>query len=699
MHKTQTEPFTQTSRLAISLQRLLLALIPALLLMTGCQPQPQQKVADAPSYTEIYRPQFHFTPQKNWMNDPNGLVYLDGEYHLFYQYNPFGDKWGHMSWGHAVSADLLHWQHLPVALPEEDGIMIFSGSAVIDEHNTSGFGQNGKPAMVAIYTGYHPDNGLQTQNIAFSTDRGRSWTKYSGNPVIDIKSKEFRDPKVFWYEPGKRWIMVVALAADRKVCFYGSPDLKQWTALSEFGPAGAIGGVWECPDLFQLPVDGNSANTRWVLIVNMNPGGIAGGSGAQYFIGSFDGTGFHTESQVKPPAPPQGKLPVNFEGTSYGKWTVTGEAFGSGPIPIKPAAVAGIESSLISSAVNGNDAQGTLTSPAFRVSQNYINFLVGGGNNPGETAVNLLVNGAVVRSATGGVGDLLDWVSWDVREFAGQEAQIQIIDRKTGNGGYILVEQLMLSNAPASSSKDQARWVDYGKDFYAVTSWSNTPREDGQRLWIAWMNNWQYGQEIPTSPWRSAQTIPRAVALKTYKDGIRLTQMPVAGLQSLRGANYKLANQVVAGNDPLAGQGVSGKTLEIIATFQIDTASEFGLKVRKGAAEETVIGYNVRTAELFVDRSKSGKTDFNPQFPGSHHGPLPDEQGRIKLHLFVDWSSIEVFGNDGRTVITERIFPSPDSDGVALYAKGGAVKLISLDIWPLQSVWNPAQEAAARPGR
>ena len=527
------------SRSAISLETILRALIPFMVLvMSGCQAP--QKVSEAPSYMETYRPQFHFTPQKNWMNDPNGPVYLDGEYHLFYQYNPFGDKWGHMSWGHAVSTDLVHWQHLPVALSEEDGIMIFSGSAVVDEKNTSGFGQNGKPAMVAIYTGYRPADKMQAQYIAFSTDRGRSWTKYSGNPVIDIKSTEFRDPKVFWYEPTKRWIMVVALSAEHKLRFYSSPDLKQWTPLSEFGPAGATGGVWECPDLFELPVDGDPAHTRWVLIVNMNPGGVAGGSGAQYFIGSFDGTRFQPES------------------------------------------------------------------------------------------------------------------------------------------------------------KDQTRWVDYGKDFYAVTSWSNTPRDDGRRLWIGWMNNWQYGQEIPTSPWRSAQTIPRAVALKTYKDGIHLSQMPIAELQRLRGANYQLSDKVVAeGSDPLAGQAVAGKTLEVIATFEMDTASEFGLKVRKGANEETVIGYDVSTAQLFIDRSKSGQVDFNPQFPGRHSGPLPDEQRRIKLHLFVDWSSVEVFGNDGRAVITDRIFPSNDSDGVALYAKGGAVKLVSLDIWPLQSIWTTADSAAA----
>jgi sucrose-6-phosphate hydrolase SacC (GH32 family) len=205
------------------------------------------------------------------------------------------------------------------------------------------------------------------------------------------------------------------------------------------------------------------------------------------------------------------------------------------------------------------------------------------------------------------------------------------------------------------------------------------------------MNNWEYGQEIPTSPWRSAQSIPREVRLKTYGDDIRLVQSPVAELERLRQSHYKLSNKIIAPeSDPLSGRRISGKTLEIIATFEPGAASEFGLKVRKSANEETVVGYDAAAAELFVDRSRSGKVDFNPRFPGKDSGPLPVEQGRIKLHLFVDWSSVEVFGNDGRTVITDLIFPSPEADGLALFAKGGTARLISLDVWGLQSIWKTA---------
>lgn len=253
-----------------------------------------------PGYDQLYRPQFHFSPHEHWTNDPNGLVYFEGEYHLFFQYNPFGDEWGHMSWGHAVSPDLLHWKQLPVALPEQDGVMIFTGSTVIDERNTSGFCANDKPCMVAIYTGHTPEHGsqhvLQTQNLAYSNDRGRTWTKFSGNPVLNLNISDFRDPKVFWSDASKRWIMAVSLPNDHKVRLYGSSNLKQWRALSDFGPAGAAGGQWECPELFELPIEGASGESRWVMKVGLNPGAREGGSGEQYFVGRFDGTRFTNEN-------------------------------------------------------------------------------------------------------------------------------------------------------------------------------------------------------------------------------------------------------------------------------------------------------------------------------------------------------------------------------------------------------------------
>jgi len=252
------------------------------------------------AYDQPYRPQYHFSPRRHWTNDPNGLVYFDGEYHLFYQYNPFGDVWGHMSWGHAVSRDLMHWQELPVALPEENGVMIFTGSTVVDERNTTGFCTDGKPCLVAVYTGHTPAAAgrpaLQTQNLAYSNDHGRAWTKYSGNPVLNLNLSDFRDPHVFWVDQARRWVMAVALPDARKVLFYGSSDLKAWERLSEFGPAGAAGGQWECPTLTEVPVAGSPRQTRWVLKVGLNPGGLQGGSGEQYFVGRFDGVRFTNDN-------------------------------------------------------------------------------------------------------------------------------------------------------------------------------------------------------------------------------------------------------------------------------------------------------------------------------------------------------------------------------------------------------------------
>jgi fructan beta-fructosidase len=328
------------------------------------------------TFQEPFRPQFHFTPERNWMNDPNGLVYHDGEYHLFYQYNPFGDKWGHMSWGHAVSSDFVHWKHLPLALSEQGEVMIFSGSAVVDSSNSSGFGKDDQPPMVAIYTGHREETKhakrVEDQRLAYSNDGGRTWAHYSGNPVIDIGSPEFRDPKVFWHEPTNQWIMVVVLSKEKKVRLYASHDLKKWTQLSEFGPAGAWRDpiIWECPDLFPLEVEREPSATKWVLIVNINPGGPAGGSGSQYFVGEFDGTRFTPD-----------------------------------------------------------DAEGTL-------------------------------------------------------------------------------------------------WVDYGSDFYAAVTWSNVPESDGRRILLGWMSNWDYTQHIPTSPWRSAMTVPRSLRLERTSKGLRLVQEP-----------------------------------------------------------------------------------------------------------------------------------------------------------------------------
>ena len=465
------------------------------------------------------RPHYHFTPSKNFMNDPNGLVFFDGEYHLFYQHNPFGDVWGHMSWGHAVSTDLVHWEHLPVALPEDDRGMIFSGSAVVDWQNTSGFGDKNHPPLIAIYTSHSETE--QTQNIAYSLDRGRTWTKYAGNPVIAIGARDFRDPKVFWHKPTQKWIMASALSDQHKVRFDSSPNLKHWTYLSDFGPAGAVDGMWECPDLFSLPVENDPEKTKWILKVD-----ALKGTGAQYFIGEFNGTQFI------------------------------------------------------------NDA-----------------------------------------------------------------------------------------------SNEQLLRVDHGNDFYAAQSWSDMP--DPRRIWIAWLNHWHYANIIPTKPWRGLFSIPREVRLRQYLEDFRLIQTPIEALKELRQSILHARDIDI---DTINSQTTKLKlnySLELYAEFTIDTASEFGIKICTGEAEQTVIGYDAGSQEIFLDRTHSGDSTFFVDFAAVHRASLATEQGKINLNIFVDSCSVEVFANDGRVVITDLIFPKSQNISMEFYAHDGDVHLNKVDVWKI----------------
>jgi sucrose-6-phosphate hydrolase SacC (GH32 family) len=509
--------------------------------------QPAAAPATAAS-TAAWQPQLHFYAPPNWINDPNGPILLNGQYHIFFQFNPFGDQWGHMSWGHTVSPDLAHWKQLPLALPEENGVMIFSGSTVEDRDNSSGLcGDPGKPTpgcLVAIYTGASfagkakdpQSKDLQTQNLAISRDGGATWTKYASNPVLDLALKDFRDPKVFWHAPSQSWVMVVALPDQHKVRFYRSKNLRQWDLAGEFGPAGAVGGVWECPDLVELAVrdaKGSRVSSRWVLNVNLNPGGPAGGSADQYFVGQFDGSRFVEDHP------------------------------GSGP-----------------------------------------------------------------------------------------------------------------------------HWADWGKDFYASTSFSNIPAGE-DRLWIAWMGNWQYADKLPSLPGRGEMTLARRIFLRQPpahpaptpgQEPLLLVQQPILPTPAFKpsGALFGAApyQTLAQANARIAAQKLSGSGYLLRVTLDPGDAAEAGVRLRRSslnpgdpAQEETVVGIDRNTGQIFVDRTRSGATAWSPAFPARVSAPLKHPQANsIRMEIAVDRNSIEVFAEDGETVLTNLIYPSATSQGLAFYS-------------------------------
>ncbi len=659
------------------------------MIFNGWQVDAQPAKAPVAVGGEPWRPQFHFTPPTQWMNDPNGMVFYEGEYHLFYQYNPFGDRWGHMSWGHAVSRDLVRWEHLPVALLEENDVMIFSGSAVVDWKNTSGFGLNGQPPLVAIYTGHYTKKPLQNQQIAFSNDRGRTWTKYSGNPVLDVNMAGFRDPKVFWHEGSSRWVMTLALATEKKVHFYSSPNLKQWKYVGEFGPAGATAGLWECPDLFPLAVD--AGGTKWVLIVNINPGGPAGGSGCQYFVGEFDGAAFTADPSPLSRAEfvPSGKVIADFE-AGYTGWKAEGEAFGTAPASgalLGQQAVAGFRGrGLVNSFKGGDRPQGTLTSDTFEITAKHISFLIGGGALQ-ETRLDLRVDGKVVRTATGQDNERLEWKSWNVKALKGQRAELQIVDHASGGWGHLNVDHIVLADEAAHSATEPVLWADYGADFYAGVSWSDIPSKDGRRLWLGWMSNWDYANDVPTSPWRSAMSIPRELQLRWTPDGFRLVQLPVRELENLRGKKHHLEHATFAEAKAwLEKLKPTSRLLEIsIELEKISELQDFGLRFVTGENEGTGIHWGSGENQLSLDRTRSGRVDFHPKFGGVHRAPLSARNGGLKLHMFLDTSSLEVFANDGEAVLTDLVLPNTAPRRLELKVGGGSPdgRVRNLDVWEL----------------
>jgi levanase/fructan beta-fructosidase len=490
-----------------------------------------------------YRPNFHFTPEKNWMNDPNGMFYLNGTYHLFFQHYPDGNKWGPMHWGHATSKDLTNWEELPIALfPDEKGY-IFSGSAVVDTHNTSGFGEKGEIPIIAIFT-YHnivgERNGredYQTQALAYSLDKGKTWTKYAKNPIIDNPGiRDFRDPKIQWDEKHQQWIMV--LAADNKSLFYTSGNLLEWELASEFGMGvGAHGGVWECPDFFPIKVE-NTGETKWVLIQSLNPGAYNGGSGTQYFIGDFDGKTFKPEDYLKDLSP----------------------------------------------------------------EHNY--------------------------------------------------------------------------------------WIDFGKDNYAGVTWSNAPHAADERIFLGWMSNWQYAQEVPTHTWRSAMTFPRVLKLKKKNDNTyRIFSNPVKQLDSLSELKYSKNTEFSEDRLLIADKSmVDMDKLRIKLEIPEIDGRRYRFELKNSKGDLLVFGYDDHSKHFFIDRKKSGKIDFSENFADKiSTAPRTSDKEALTVEILIDKTSVEIFYDEGETVMTEIFFPEAPMDKLSLQSHEGDIIIKNLKVYELHN--------------
>lgn len=833
---------------------------------------------------EPYRPAYHYTPERNWMNDPNGLVYHDGVYHLYYQHNPHASTWGNMSWGHATSPDLVTWVEQPLAIPQtfdESGSSvedIFSGSIVVDESNTSGLGTAENPPLVALYTSYYPDAhptlaGIQAQSVAYSLDGGYTWAKYQGNPVLDRGSANFRDPKVFRYQTatgGSYWVMVAVEALERKVVIYRSDNLIDWTFLSTFGPANAVGGIWEVPDLFPMTVK-QTGETKWVMIVNLNPGSPAGGSGAQYFVGDFNGVTFTSDTLVSGEEDVAGSVLEDFEFDSWAGsgWRVSNEAgndvngpFGDGPQsgtwggqqevtgyrgerlvnsfvgedwPVgtmtsssftverpwlnllvgggdnphvegtqlandpPPGAVlwngfevadgqnladlgwtgtgdlqaadspahSGGDYSIGAARINtwaggpnGDDNRGTLTSPEFTLDGDHVSFLIGGGreragvlqlqllidgeivrtaggNDAGalqwaswdvsefrgrgatlrivddatggwghltldhvvvgdepavprssETTVNLVVNGEIVRSATGNGSETLDWESWNVSEFVGQQAELLVIDNNRFGWGHLLLDDIVASDAPQPRRIDAYDWVDWGPDHYAAISFANMP--DNRRVMIAWMNDWRYANSIPTAPWRSANTLPREFSLELIDGDYELRQAPVRELRALEQTRGRLVRRNVQVNDRALALPFSGDAYKLEVRLDPGDATRAGVAVRTAkdyaldSGEGTFVGFDTVSQRMVIDRSRAGDSSFAAQFADAASAPLINPDGTLTLTVYVDRSSVEAFGEQGLRAITSQVFPDASSLGLSLVSDGGTARFVSVVATPLR---------------
>lgn len=639
-------------------------------------------VSTAQDYSEQYRPQFHFSPKSGWIGDPDGTIKFDSLYHLFW-------------WGHAVSKDLVYWTEYP--WPMQGGSSSFdyySGSVVVDTANTAGFGTEDDTVAVAIYTIHNKTTGIETQGISSSTSPDFIYFKYyNNNPVIPSISNDFRDPSVFWDTQLNRWTMAITRPGVHRIEIYSSSDLKNWTKQSSFGPLGARTGAWEVPDLFQLPLDGNPENKKWVMICGMGP------NRGQYWVGDFDGSSFApdatTLAYLKNGTGIDGELFTDFEGSDYGIWTTEGTAFGTGPangtLPDQMDVSGYLGNYLVNSYKGGDVTTGKLTSPSFTITKNFINFLISGGNHPSQTCINLLINDKIVKTATGDNSEQLKWYGWDVSNYIGETATVQIVDTHTGGWGHINIDHIMFSDILTDQRYEHAYWIDYGPDFYAVRTYRNYDANDDRTIWLGWMNNWDYANSIPTS-WggSTAESLPREIELVSTSQGYKIIQKPIKELQKLRKEGIAITNKPVDGTTKLSEFKPQKNTYEFEAVYEVTQGSDqkVGFNLCVSDANKMVLGYDAKTSNVFIDRTQSGYVNFNSKFPRVVTAPVHPKENKISFHVFVDQLSLEVFVNEGDVVLTSLMFPNPYfQKGIELFSENTPTVLQSFNGWELKSIW------------
>lgn len=623
------------------------------------------------AYDEPLRPQFHFTPRQGWIGDPDGLVTSGGLHHLYW-------------WGHAISEDLVHWKELPYPMKGGSSTFdYFSGSVVVDTHNTSGLGTAEQPPWLAIYTAHDRSSGFDDQRMSHGFG-GRYFDYYKNNPILSIEGMPCRDPDVFWHEASGRWIMSLVAPQKHKVLFHASENLTSWDYAGEFGLQGAVSGDWEAPLLVRLRSHDEAGALQWVLFTSVGPNKI------QYFPGNFDGSRFAVDEKTRAFLEAGVGLPgetlFDFEGAEPLKgWQNDGKAFAhsvSGPA----GQTTGFLGRKFVKSRTGGRIAGKLVSPEFLVTRPNLNFLLGGGSGGEGTTIRLLVDGKVVRSARGDNSKTLVWRGWDVSPFAQRSATLEIVD--SGDGGFIAVDHIMLSDVLLDTGRPQANWVDWGFDFYAARAWRKPGADDVAEHWIAWMGNWDYAREVPTTWGKGALSIPREIFLRPSPRGPQVIQHPLPGLEKLREEVHEVEAMEILGRLAVPGFHPRKNCYEMELSFDRESSAQsFGLRVGVNGGNYVTVGYDVSAQNVFIDRTASGDTSFSSKFPGRSAAPVLDMGKELTLRVFVDQSSVEVFVNKGEAVLTSLVFPNANDVGVELFATGGVARLRSLRAWMLHSIW------------